>query len=570
MHRGRGRRARPDRPRCSTTRRSRTRSCCARACRGPAGSRRAPCASRPRNRPVNPLCDPRPRRRPRPYARSRRARRRPPSPWPARRSSRSATTRRCATSRARRPRSSTSAARPCPGHHRQPPAPVPRRARRARRRPHGRATLDDVRAQVAEERARCEPHQWVLGYGLDYNVFAESGDQRRPDRRGRRRRPGDPDVHRLPHRAGYAARARARRRRRPAGVLRARGDRRRRGRADRRAARVGGDASSSRVRCRSSPTLSATRYCAEQLRGLPRRDDRRARRWTGRSRRTTSCANSRQRRPRDAPRDAVLDRSPRRSEEVWEACAATATRAAAAGARASRSCSSTASSIREPAGCTSPTARARARSVLARLRQHYRRAVALFARRLPVATHARGDRGVREALNAYREARAPRRACRHRIEHIETIQPHDLPRFAAEGVIASMQAAAHDVARARPVRQLVAAARRGERSRPGVFPTRSLLESGATRHARLRLAGRALRLARGAWPPRSCAARPVHRPRPVRRPGGRRADGAGTATRRSRALTVGDQARLGRVAPGFLADLTVLRRGPRRRARRTT
>ena len=36
-------------------------------------------------------------------------------------------------------------------------------------------TLEDVRARVAEERARCEPHQWVLGYGLDYNVFADTG-----------------------------------------------------------------------------------------------------------------------------------------------------------------------------------------------------------------------------------------------------------------------------------------------------------------------------------------------------------------------------------------------------------
>lgn len=36
-------------------------------------------------------------------------------------------------------------------------------------------TLDDVRARVADERARCAPHEWVLGYGLDYNVFADGG-----------------------------------------------------------------------------------------------------------------------------------------------------------------------------------------------------------------------------------------------------------------------------------------------------------------------------------------------------------------------------------------------------------
>lgn len=56
-------------------------------------------------------------------------------------------------------------------------------------------------------------------------------------------------------------------------------------------------------------------------------------------------------------------------------------------------------------------------------------------------THAIGDRAVREALNAYEDAQrangpAPRR---NRIEHIETISPDDLPRFAALGVLASME-----------------------------------------------------------------------------------------------------------------------------------
>lgn len=56
-------------------------------------------------------------------------------------------------------------------------------------------------------------------------------------------------------------------------------------------------------------------------------------------------------------------------------------------------------------------------------------------------THAIGDRAVREALNAYEDAQrengpGPRR---HRIEHIETISPNDLPRFAKLGVLASME-----------------------------------------------------------------------------------------------------------------------------------
>jgi predicted amidohydrolase YtcJ len=54
-----------------------------------------------------------------------------------------------------------------------------------------------------------------------------------------------------------------------------------------------------------------------------------------------------------------------------------------------------------------------------------------------VATHAVGDRAVRAALDAYQAGAPP--TGHHRIEHIETLQDHDLPRFAAEGVAASMQ-----------------------------------------------------------------------------------------------------------------------------------
>jgi predicted amidohydrolase YtcJ len=57
--------------------------------------------------------------------------------------------------------------------------------------------------------------------------------------------------------------------------------------------------------------------------------------------------------------------------------------------------------------------------------------------------HAIGDRGVRMALDAIEGAAAanpvPARGRRHRIEHIETIDPIDVPRFGRLGVIASMQ-----------------------------------------------------------------------------------------------------------------------------------
>lgn len=58
-----------------------------------------------------------------------------------------------------------------------------------------------------------------------------------------------------------------------------------------------------------------------------------------------------------------------------------------------------------------------------------------------IYTHAIGDRGVRETLNAYETALSEnkRQDSRHRIEHIETINPNDIPRFAQLGVMPSME-----------------------------------------------------------------------------------------------------------------------------------
>lgn len=60
-----------------------------------------------------------------------------------------------------------------------------------------------------------------------------------------------------------------------------------------------------------------------------------------------------------------------------------------------------------------------------------------------VMTHAIGDAAVRITLDAYEAAAnanpASDRGRRHRIEHIETIDPADIPRFGTLGVIASMQ-----------------------------------------------------------------------------------------------------------------------------------
>ncbi|HZG28824.1 MAG TPA: amidohydrolase [Ensifer sp.] len=62
-------------------------------------------------------------------------------------------------------------------------------------------------------------------------------------------------------------------------------------------------------------------------------------------------------------------------------------------------------------------------------------------RGLQIAVHAIGDAAVRIALDGYeaaRKANGPRDS-RHRVEHVEMIDPADVPRFAELGVIASVQ-----------------------------------------------------------------------------------------------------------------------------------
>jgi predicted amidohydrolase YtcJ len=74
--------------------------------------------------------------------------------------------------------------------------------------------------------------------------------------------------------------------------------------------------------------------------------------------------------------------------------------------------------------------------------------VALAAEGFQVHVHAIGDRGTREALDAFAAARAAGHGpeLRHHIAHIQVIHPDDLPRFAELGVAANAQAlwAAHE------------------------------------------------------------------------------------------------------------------------------
>ena len=72
----------------------------------------------------------------------------------------------------------------------------------------------------------------------------------------------------------------------------------------------------------------------------------------------------------------------------------------------------------------------------------------LDAARFQVHFHAIGDRAVREVLDAIEAARAAngRNDHRHHIAHLQIMHPDDVPRFAALGVTANMQAlwAAHE------------------------------------------------------------------------------------------------------------------------------
>ena len=70
-------------------------------------------------------------------------------------------------------------------------------------------------------------------------------------------------------------------------------------------------------------------------------------------------------------------------------------------------------------------------------------AIAADRRGLQIAVHAIGDGAVRATIDGYAAARAANgsRDSRHRIEHIELIDPADVPRLATLGIVASLQPA---------------------------------------------------------------------------------------------------------------------------------
>ena len=92
-----------------------------------------------------------------------------------------------------------------------------------------------------------------------------------------------------------------------------------------------------------------------------------------------------------------------------------------------------------------------------------------------LCTHAIGDRGNREVLDAYESAlkKHPGRDHRFRVEHAQCIALEDIPRFGALGVIASMQPT-HATSDMRWAQDRVGAARL-----KGCYAWRRLLQSGA-------------------------------------------------------------------------------------------
>jgi predicted amidohydrolase YtcJ len=93
-----------------------------------------------------------------------------------------------------------------------------------------------------------------------------------------------------------------------------------------------------------------------------------------------------------------------------------------------------------------------------------------------LCTHAIGDRANREVLDLYAEMirSRPGSDLRWRIEHVQHLDPEDIPRFGDLGVIASMQAN-----HATSDGPFVVTRLGSQRARVGAYAWRSLLDSGA-------------------------------------------------------------------------------------------
>jgi predicted amidohydrolase YtcJ len=182
-------------------------------------------------------------------------------------------------------------------------------------------------------------------------------------------------------------------------------------------------------------------------------------------------------------------------------------------------------------------------------------AAAAFANGWQVCTHAIGDRGNREVLDAYEAAISdPGADHRFRVEHAQCLSLVDIPRFARLGVIASMQPT-HATTDMRWAEDRV-----GRERLAGCYAWRRLLDSGT------RLAFGSdfpVESERPLWGIYAAVTRQDHDGRPA---GGWLPDQRLTPEEALRAFTL-DAAHaafweedLGSLEPGKLADLTVLDR----------
>jgi predicted amidohydrolase YtcJ len=98
---------------------------------------------------------------------------------------------------------------------------------------------------------------------------------------------------------------------------------------------------------------------------------------------------------------------------------------------------------------------------------------------LQVSTHAIGDGAVRRTLDAYENAIKVngKRDSRHRIEHIEMIDPADIPRLKQLGVIASLQPIAGVGVPGNPPEPILS--RVGPKKLPWAYAWQTLRETGA-------------------------------------------------------------------------------------------